>query len=84
MSDLDDYIRELAKWRGETISSIKELNKNDDDLNANMVLLMKRLSDIEHRLTILETKSKMVGAILIPIVVSIAVILFEILIRGLL
>jgi len=83
MTSIEEYIRELARWRGEAISSIRELNKNDDQLNECLNNVKAKVSDLENRIIVIETKSKMISIILVPIVISIVTMLFDMFIRHL-
>ena len=83
MTSIEEYIRELAKWRGEAISSIRELNKNDDQLSECINNVKAKVSDLENRIIVIETKSRMISIILVPIVISIVTMLFDMFIRHL-
>ena len=83
MTSIEEYIRELAKWRGEAISSIRELNKNDDQLSECINNVKAKVSDLENRIIVIETKNKMISIILVPMVISIVTMLFDMVIRHL-
>jgi len=65
MSDIEKYISDLSVWRGETIQTLKKLNRNQDNLDnrirdiSNCITNMK--VSYENRLTVLETKFKIIS-----------------------
>lgn len=81
MSDIEDYIRDISKWRGEVITSLSELNKNDDSLQSRYELMYEILRKIDNRITIIETKLKMISTILIPVIIAVLITFVDLIIK---
>ena len=85
MNDLDKYIQDLSMWRGETIETIKKLNKNMDLLFSNQNKIKENIANLkvlyENRLTTIETKLKILSAIAYVSLAGLITLIVELILR---
>lgn len=85
MDDLDKYIQDLSIWRGETIETIKKVNKNMDLLFSNQNKIKENIANLkvlyENRLTTIETKLKILSAIAYVSLAGLITLIVELILR---